>query len=165
MNKKTMLKITLIFELFVLGLGGWLLHYRIHPFTKGTIYYIPFIFGIVSVFCLPLLFWFKKTLNAAYILNGFLVIIGTILMADFSIDNFQGPLTLKNIIVNTLFADIALAWGKFGVGKALYTLASLKSDADTVSKGRYFRYPNMGWWWVHLIGLTAVYAAGNISLK
>lgn len=165
MNKKTMLKITLIFELFVLGLGGWLLHYRIHPFTKGTVYYIPFISGIVSVFCLPLLFWFKKTLNAAYIINGFLAIIGTILMADFSIANFQGPVTAANIIVNTLFADIVLVWGKFGAGKALYMLESLKSDADTVSKGRYFRYPNMGWWWVHLIGLTALYAAGKILWK
>jgi len=165
MNKKKILKLTLIFELFVLGLGGWLLHYRIHPLTKGAIYYIPFISGIVSVFCLPILFWFRKTLNVAYIINGFLVIIGTILMANFSIKYFQGPLTLTNIIVNTLFADIALAWGKFGVGKALYVLEYLKSDADTVSKGRYFRYPNLGWWWAHLVGLTAVYVAGNLLWK
>jgi hypothetical protein len=165
MNKKKMIKITLIFELCVLGLGGWLLHYRIHPPVKGEVYFIPFFSGIVSVFCLPLLFWFRKTLNLAYIINGFLVIIGTIMMAHFSIKNFQGPLTLTNIIVNTLFADIALAWGKFGVGKAMYVLEYLKSDADTVSKGRYFRFPNMGWWWVHLVGLAAVYTAGNILWK
>jgi hypothetical protein len=113
----------------------------------------------------PFLFWRRKTLNLAYILNGFQAILATILMSDFSIDHFQGPLTLSNIILNTLFADICLAWAKFAVGKALYDLEYLKSDADTVSKGRYFRYPNLGWWLVHLIGLTAVYAAGNILWK
>jgi len=165
MNRKKMIKATLVFGLLVLALGGWLLHYRIHPVIKGAVYYIPFIFGITSVFCLPFLFWFRKTLNFAYILNGFSVILGTILMGHFSISHFQGPLTAKNIIVNTLFADITLAWGKFALGKALYDLEYLKSDADTVSKGRYFRYPNMGWWWVHLIGLAAVYTAGNILWK
>jgi len=165
MNKKKMIKSTLIFGLFFLALGGWLLHYRIHPLSKGAVYYIPFISGIVGVFILPFLFLSRKTLNLAYILNGFQAILATVIMGHFSIRHFDGPLTLTNIILNTLLADIGLAWAKFAVGKALYDLEYLKSEADTVSKGRYFRYPNMGWWWVHLVGLTAVYAAGNIILK
>jgi hypothetical protein len=28
--------------------------------------------------------------------------------------------------------------------------------------GRIWRYPNMGWWWVHLFALSVVYAAGNL---
>jgi hypothetical protein len=165
MNRKKMLKVTLIAGLFCLALGGWLLHLRIHPLVKGADYYIPFISGIISVFCIPLLFWFRRTINLAYIANGFLVIIGTITMAQFSIVNFKVPVTAVNIIVNTLFADIAILWGKFAIGKAIFDLELLKSDADTARKGRFFRYPNMGWWLVHLFALALVYALGNIIWK
>ena len=86
-------------------------------------------------------------------------------MGYFSIVHFEGTLAITSIFLNTLFADICLAWAKFAVGKALYDIEYLKSDSDTVLKGRYFRYPNMGWWWVHLVGLTVVYAAGNLLWK
>ncbi len=165
MNRKRALKATLVTGLFSLALGGWLLHLRIHPPTKSRDLLIPFIAGIVSAFCLPLLFWFRRTLNLAYIVNGFLVIIGTITMAQFSIVNFKGPVTAVNIIVNTLLADIALLWGKFVIGKAIFDLEFLKSDADLSAKGRFFRYPKMGWWLAHLFALAAVYALGNILWK
>jgi hypothetical protein len=165
MNRKTMIKTTLITALFCLALGGWLLHMRIHPYSKNFDNIIPFVTGIVSVFCLPLLFCFSATVELAYILNGFLVILGTILMANLSIAHFEGPLALGNILMNTTFADIMLLWGKFAVGKALFGLERLKSDTDTIPKGRFFRYPNMGWWWVHLAGLSTIYALGNILWK
>ncbi len=162
MNRKKTLKATLAAGLFSLALGGWLLHLRIHPITKNTDFLIPFIAGIVSIFCLPFLFLFRRTLTLAYIVNGFLVIIGTITMAQFSIVNFKGPVTAVNIIVNTLLADIVVLWGKFAIGKALFDLELLKSDADITAKGRFFRYPNMGWWLVHLFALSLVYTLGNI---
>lgn len=165
MNRKKMVKATLIAGLFSMALGGWLLHLRIHPPTKDTDFLIPFFAGIISIFCLPLLFWFKKTLNLAYIINGFFVIIGTITMAQFSIVNFKGPVTAVNIILTTLLADIGILWGRFAIGKAIFELDSLKSDADTASKGRFFRYPKMGWWLVHLFALSAVYTLGNILWK
>jgi len=162
MNRKKMIKAALIASLFFLALGGWLLHLRIHPIAKDIDNVIPFILGIGSVFCLPLLFWFRPTIVLAYIINGFLVIIGTILMAHFSIIHFKGPITPANIILNTLLADIAILWSKFAVGKALFDLEFLKSDTDVVAQGRFFRYPNMGWWGAHLFALAAVYALGNI---
>lgn len=162
MNLKKNIKITLIASLFFLGLGGWLLHIRMHPFQKDMDYVIPFILGIVSVFILPFLFWFRPAVAIAYIINGFSAIIGTIVMAQFSIIYFQGPVTLANIIVNTTFADIVILWGKFTLGKALFDLEFFKSDADLSSEGRFFKYPNMGWWWVHLFALSLVYALGNI---
>lgn len=165
MNRKKMLKTTLVVGLFCLALGGWLLHLRIHSPSKDADLLIPFISGIVSVFCLPLLFWFRRTLASAYIVNGFLVIIGTITMAQFSIVNFKGPVTAVNIITSTLFADISILWGKFAIGMALFNLEPLKSDTDTVAKGRFFRYPNMGWWLVHLFALALVYTLGNILWK
>lgn len=165
MNRKKMIKETLIACLFFLALGGWCLHLRIHPLVKDADNIIPFVSGILSVFCLPLLFWFDSTAALAYIINGFMAIIGTIIMAQFSIVNFKGPATPGNIILISTFADIAILWGKFAVGKALFDLQYLKSDDDTAPKGRFFRYPNMGWWWVHLFALAAVYSLGNIFWK
>ena len=165
MNRKKILKSTLLAGLFSIAVGGWLLHLRIHPITKGSDYLVPFISGVVSVFCLPFLFWFRRTITLAYIINGFLTILGTITMAHFSIVFFKGPVTAANIILNTTLADIAVLWGKFAVGKALFDLEFLKSDTDTAAKGRFFRYPNMGWWFAHLFALAAVYTLGNIFWK
>jgi hypothetical protein len=64
--------------------------------------------------------------------------------------------------MNTTFADIMLSWGKFTVGKALFDLEALRTETDVTVKGRFFRYPNMGWWWVHLVALTAVYSLGHV---
>lgn len=165
MNRKRMIKTALIAGLFFLALGGWLLHLRIHPLKNGEENIIPLILGIVSVFFTPFLFCFRPTINLAYILNGFSAIIGTITMAHFSIVHFQGPLTALSIILNTTFADIAVLWGKFAIGQAVFGLEFLKSDTDKLPKGRFFRYPNMGWWWVHLFALAIVYALGNIFWK
>ena len=165
MNRKKTIKAMLIAGLFFLALGGWLLHLRIHPPARGADYFIPFAAGIVSVFCLPFLFCFRPALALAYVINGFLVIIGTITMAHFSIANFQGPITASNIILNTTFAAIMILWGKFSLGKTLFDLEFLRSDTDVLVKGRFFRYPNMGWWWVHLIALAAVYTLGKILWK
>jgi hypothetical protein len=165
MNRKKMIKATLVIALFFLTLGGWLLHLRIHPVAKDWENVIPLISGIGSVFFLPFLFWFRQTVTLAYLINGFSAIIGTILMTHFSIIHFQGPLTPGNIIINTLLADVAVLWGKFALGKALFSLEFLKSETDTAPKGRFFRYPNMGWWWVHLFALAIVYTLGNIFWK
>ena len=165
MNRKMKIKAALVVSLFFLAFGGWLLHLRIHPLTKTPYDIIPLISGIVSVFCLPILFCFSRTIALAYIVNGFLAILGTITMAQFSIVNFKGPVTLENIILNSTFADIAILWGKFSLGKALFDFEYLKSDNDLAAKGRFFRYPNMGWWWAHLFALAVVYALGNILWK
>lgn len=65
-------------------------------------------------------------------------------MAQFSIVNFRQPVTLKNIILNSTFADISILWAKFAIGKVLFDIKHLKSDQDMAAKGLFFRYPNMG---------------------
>ena len=165
MNRKKGIKAILVASLFFLALGGWLLHLRIHPLVKDAENIIPLISGVVSVFCLPILFWFGPTVTLAYIINGFLAILGTIIMTQFSIINFKGPFTLENIILNSLLADIAILWGKFSLGKAIFELEYLRSDQDAAREGRLFRYSNMGWWWVHLFALATVYTLGNIFWK
>jgi hypothetical protein len=53
-----------------------------------------------------------------------------------------------------------LLWGKFAVGKALFELELASRLDQTTRRGRFFRYPNMGFWWVHLIALSMVYTLG-----
>jgi len=165
MSRKKMLKATLIGGLVLLAFGGWCLHLRIHPPSKNAANLIPFISGVLGVFCIPLLFCYRRTLAWAYVLNGFSVIVGTVTMAHFSIVHFQGPVTLPNLLLTTTLADIAILWTKFVLGKTLFDLEFLRSETDPSPKGHFFRYPNMGWWWVHLFSVAIVYALGNMLWK
>lgn len=165
MTRKNVLKTTLITGLVFLAVGGWLLHIRTHPPLADADNLVPFVSGIVSIIILPLMFWFRPTLAYAYVINGMLVILGTITMAHFSIVKFGLPTSLNGLFFNSMFADIALLWGKFAVGKAIFDLDFLKTDQDVQPKGRYFRYPNTGWWLVHLVMLSVVYALGHLLWK
>lgn len=165
MNRKYLIKLTLLLGYVFLAFGGWLLHLRFHsPLVDGE-NFIPAISGFLSVVILPLMFYFKPTLQYAYVINGFTVILGTILMGQFSIAHFSVPLTIYTILFNTLLADIAILWGKFAVGKTIFDLELLNTSQDTVPRGRYFRYPNTDWWLVHLFAWAAVYAAGNLIMN
>ena len=165
MTRKNTLKMTLITGLVFLAFGGWLLHTRTHPPLADADNLIPFISGLISVIVLPAMFWFRPTLPYAYVINGMLVILGTITMAHFSIVRFGMPTSLNGLLFGSLLPDIAMLWGKFAVGKAIFDLDILKDDKDIQPKGRYFRYPNTGWWLVHLLAWSAVYAAGNLLWK
>jgi hypothetical protein len=166
MKKKDYLRLVLILAIFFLALGGWLLHLRIHPTAKDAENYIPFVAGLISVIVIPVLFIFRSTISFAYLLNGMTVIIGTITMTHFTIENHPPVWTLQTIFLGTLLADIILLWGKFAVGKALFDLDSVINRPETqISSGRFFRFPNMGFWFVHLVTLTAVYTIGRFFWK
>jgi len=121
MKKK--IKILLIFGLFFVSLGGMGLHYAIHPFAKTGYGWVPFIVGLISVLVIPLLFYFRKTLNLAYLLNGFAVIIGTITMAHFS------------LVIRPLWPDILILMTKFVIGRAIFCLEIYPLDANPKVKG------------------------------
>jgi hypothetical protein len=166
MNKKNYMRLNLILAIFFLALGGWLLHLRIHPIAKDTENFIPLVAGFISVFVIPVLFIFRSTISFAYLLNGMTVIIGTIAMTHFTIENPPQEWTFQTIFLGTLLADIILLWGKFAVGKALFDLDAVINRPDAaVSSGRLFRFPNMGFWFVHLVTLTAVYMIGGYFWK
>ena len=86
MRQKQKLRLLLVAGLFFVSLGGWLLHGRIHPPSKLAVNYIPFIAGLISIVAVPTMFLFKRTVAYAYVLNGLLVILGTITMIHFSLD-------------------------------------------------------------------------------
>jgi hypothetical protein len=166
MKKKNYFRITLILAIFFLALGGWLLHLRIHPTAEDAENFIPTVAGFISVIIIPVLFMFRSTVAFAYLLNGMTVIIGTITMATFSIENHPPVWTLQTILFGTLFADIILLWGKFAVGKALFDMESvMQHPDDPVKSGRFFRFPNMGFWYAHVVTLTTVYLIGKYFWK
>ena len=166
MKKKDYLRLILILAIFFLALGGWLLHLRIHPIAKDAENYIPAVAGFISVIIIPVLFIFRSTIPFAYLLNGMTVIIGTITMTHFTIENPPQVWTIQTILLGTLLADIVLLWGKFAVGKALFELELAVTQPDApMRSGRFFRFPNMGFWFVHVVTLTAVYIIGAYFWK
>ena len=129
-----MTKKVLLLALFVLALSGLMLHYRIHNFmvpdklNLGAFLFdrtrfLSFIFPLVDVFLVTLLFTSRKTVVYGYLLNGLIVIYGTIFMTHFSI----AELTAKAVpfqawFLKSTIPDTGIAWADFFVGKALYDL-------------------------------------------
>jgi hypothetical protein len=162
MTIRTYVKSSFLVALVFLSLGGFLLHLRIHPFSQNASNIIPVISGTLSILLVPVLFFFRKTISYGYVLNGFLVIVGTIAMAHFAIAQWPTPTTLGSIIFKTTLADIAILWSKFFVGKALFDLETFGYDPNKAKKGRTYRYPHLGWWLIHLAAISLVYVIGNL---
>jgi hypothetical protein len=165
MTQKQNIRNLLVAGLVASSLGGWLLHLRIHHIADSPLNLIPFIAGLVSIVVLPAMFFSRKTLAYAYVINGMIVIIGAVTMGQVSVLKLQGPVTFATIILGTLLADIILLLTKFFFGKALFELEMLKTIDAAARRGRFWRYPNMGWWWVHLFTMTVAFAAGNLFWK
>lgn len=164
MTQKQNIRLALVFGLFFISLGGWLLHLRIHPPANNPSNFAPFIIGLISIIIVPWLFLFRRMIHPAYIINGMSVIIGVMMMAHFSLSKLAAPVGFGGIVLGTTLADIVVLLGKFMVGKALFDLQFTQLEQELPVKSRFVRYPNLGWWLVHLIAISGVYAAGVILL-
>jgi hypothetical protein len=162
MMQKQKLRLLLVLGLAFVSFGGWLLHGRIHPPSKLPLNTIPFIAGLIGMTLVPIMFLFRKTVAYAYVINGMLVMIGTITMTHFSLSYPPESFTFATVLERTLFPDIAILFVNFMLGKALFELEMLKGEDTPARHGRLFRYPNMGWWGVHLFALSAVYTLGHL---
>ena len=148
---KKYLKICLIIALFLVSLSGLGLHYKLHPLDKNLFGYVPFIAGLVSVLVIPTFFMFRKTLHLAYLLNGFMVILGVITMAHYTI--------VKTLILPDIFILLA----KYFIGRVIFCIEVLPMNGEMKLSGwNWFRYPNDGFFVVHAILLSVVYMLGNI---
>ena len=126
-------KRVLLAALFFIALGGFMLHYRIHPVwvldkATGSLLFsgtnlLSNLFPLVDVVVVTLLFAFRRTAAYGFLLNGLIVIYGTIFMAHFSLAQLGGKsLPIEAWILKSTLPDIAILWGDFFVGKALYDL-------------------------------------------
>ena len=115
------------FALVLLALGGALLHFRIHPPSKGLTYLWPNLFGLVDLVLVSLLFLNRSTAILGLLLNSFLAFLGIILMGDFSIHaTLAGTIavmpqkSLLGWLLSTTLPDISILAADFLVGLALY---------------------------------------------
>ena len=129
-----MTKKTLLIALFLLALSGLMLHYRIHNFMVSdrlnpgvSVFdktrFLSFLFPCIDVFVVTLLFTSRKTVIYGYLLNGLIVIYGSIFMTNFSIAELTAKsLPLQDWLLKSTIPDTGIAWGDFFIGKALYDL-------------------------------------------
>ena len=127
-----MTKRILLLALFLISLSGLMLHYRIHSFmvpvaaNPGTFRFdgtrfLSFIFPIIDVVLVTILFMWRKTAVYAYLLNGIIVIYGTVFMAHFSVaEIYAKSIPPEAWLLKSTVPDIGIAWCDFFVGKALY---------------------------------------------
>lgn len=123
----------LLGALFLPAFSGLLLHYRIHNFMVAahdpaqpefrSTHFLAFLFPLIDVVVVTALFRSRKTAVYGYLLNGMLVIFGTVFMAHYSIVE----LTIKSVpfqdwFLKSTLPDIGISWGDFFIGKALYDL-------------------------------------------
>ena len=114
-------------SLVSLALGATLLHYRIHTPGDDPTDLWPSLFSLIDLVLVSALFRSRGTALLGLLLNSFLVFLGVIMMADYSLSatlagqvkvmpgvNFFGWLLL------TTFPDIMIALADFLVGLALY---------------------------------------------
>lgn len=161
MTVKTYIRSILLGAFMALALAGFILHFRVHPITQNPSFIVPFGAGILSIVVVPALFWFKRTVAYGYILNGFLCIIGTVTMGHFAIARWSAPTAPPDILLRSMLIDILIVWGKFFVGYALFSLETFGYAPNRTKAGISYRYPNMGWWLIHLGAVGIVYFLGN----
>jgi hypothetical protein len=121
--------------LVLLAVSGLMLHYRIHNFMVpdalnpgnfrfDATKFLAFLFPLIDVIVVTALFTSRKTSVYGYLLNGIIVIYGTVFMAHYSIAEF----TAKSVppgdwLLKSTLPDIGICWADFFVGKALYDLS------------------------------------------
>jgi len=145
---KSRIRTALVAGLFLIPAGGLMLHLYVHPPQKSPYGLVPLSVCVLSIVVIPWLFCFRKTLHAGYLLNGMTVILGTVTMGHFS------------IVKVPIIPDILILWAKFGIGYAIFYMEMFKPETAVKTGWRTIRYPNFGFWLVHLAAFSAVYALG-----
>jgi len=128
--------------LAALALGSTLVHLRIHPPTNVA-YLWPNLFSWLDLVVVSLLFLYRSTALLGLILNSFLVFLGIIMMADYSLtatlagqvrlmpgDNFFGWL------LQTTFPEMVVVITDFLVGLALYRVVMALSSEQQAVNGK-----------------------------
>jgi hypothetical protein len=141
-----------ILALMLLSLGGWMLHFRIHPITQNPSNLVPFVFGLLNFTITPLLFNYKRTVIIAYLINGLAVIMGTVLMAHLSLAHLPSPVTFTGIIFRTTLGDILILFPKLLIGQMILL------HFYPAGLGRMF---TTGWWARHFAYIALVYSLGH----
>lgn len=140
-----MQKRTLLSALVLLALSALLLHYRIHnfmvpdPLHKGmTMFsgraFFASLFPLIDLLAVTALYMSRRTVAYGYLLNGLLVIYGTVFMAHYSIAEILAKgIPFPDMVLKSTLPDIGIAWSDFLLGKALYD-AHIKGDSPQAGR-------------------------------
>ena len=90
-------------------------------FTFDSSRFLSFLFSLTDVVLVTVLFMSSKTSAFGYLLNGLIVIYGTVFMAHYSIAELTArSAPLSDWFIKSTLPDIGIAWGDFLIGKVLY---------------------------------------------
>lgn len=134
MNDRT-IRHLLLTALILMATAALYLHLRIHPFLVPvkenpgqTVFVGSFlaatILPLLDLIVVSLLFTTRRTAVYGFVLNGMLVILGTVLMTHFAMVKLsvEPPQPLYLLLFKSTLPDIVLAWADFLVAAALYHL-------------------------------------------
>jgi hypothetical protein len=136
----------LLTALLLLAISGLMLHLRIHNFMIAdksipgeyifdSTRFLATLFPLIDVFLVTALFMSRRTAAYGYLLNGLIVIYGTIFMAHFSISEIIAKsVPFSSMLFKSTLPDIGVAWADFFVGKALYDL-HMRGTSQTQKAG------------------------------
>jgi hypothetical protein len=108
-----------ILAIFLIALGGLLLHIRIHTLEASAFNIAPRIVGLISIVILPFLFNSKKTAPLGYAINLIAVIVGSVAMAYWSAATWNEPATVSNILLHSTLADILILAARLPVAHSI----------------------------------------------
>ncbi|MGA2143278.1 MAG: hypothetical protein ABSG94_12810 [Brevinematales bacterium] len=164
MTQKRYLSVALVICLLMISIGSFITHARGHLISENPAYLVPFLAGLISILVLPLMFLNKRLVAYAYLINGMLTLIGTITLIHFAFVSMPRRVNLNYLIMKSVLPDILILWSVFAIGKLIYDLEM--TSANTLDgprpKGRFIRYPNMGYWLIHLFALSIIYFLGHV---
>ena len=126
-----MKKRILVVSLILLAFLGFIRHYEIHPFLIlndngdkyqfDSINFLATFLSFIDLTMVSVLFCFRKTAVFGYVLNGMIVIYGTVLMIHYSLAQIEISTTsFFDIIKYSTLPYIAIAWFDFFLGRALF---------------------------------------------
>ena len=124
----------LLATLFLLALAAVTFHLAAHPVFApdkahpgATVFRASFVAAtLLPLFDLVLVTWLfrsRRTAAYGYLLNGLIVIYGTVLMGHFGVARLAGlpgGASVTEWLFKSLVIDIVIAWADFFAGKALY---------------------------------------------
>lgn len=108
-----------VFGLFCMTLGGFLLHYRVHPPSKDAFNLIGVLFPLFNTLILPFMFLNRRTMTWAYLINATSVVVGVAVMTWFSVANWKDPISFYTILFHSTLADSLILMGKLPLAHAI----------------------------------------------
>jgi hypothetical protein len=145
-------------SLVLLSLGGLMMHWRYHPIPlpgapASHINIVPFLLGLAGVLVVPLLLSREKTWFTGYLINGFAVISGTVMMGYLGISGWSGLPGIDTVIFDSMLPVILLSIPKLIIGQRIL------HHYRPLGMGRMF---TARWWTRHFFYVSAVFTAGKL---